>query len=90
MLGYAILTAVIVLLAVLLIRTLRFRPAPLPELPEVPVETDREKIVRDMQDMIRCKTISHADPAQMDLAEFEKFQNLLKERFPLIHQRCSL
>ncbi len=90
MLGYILLAAVILLIAVLLIRTIRFRPAPLPEIPDAPVETDREKIVRDMQDMIRCKTVSNRDSALMDLAEFEKFQQLLEERFPLIHQRCSL
>lgn len=90
MLGYILLAAVVLLLAVLLIRTVRFRPVPLSELPEVSVETDREKIVRDMQDMIRCKTVSYRDPEQMDMKEFEKFQNLLQERFPLIHQRSTL
>ncbi len=90
MLGYILVAAAALLLAVLLIRTIRFRPAPLPEISDAPVTVDAEKTVRDMQDMIRCKTVSNRDPALMDLAEFEKFQRLLEDRFPLIHQRSSL
>ncbi len=90
MIGYLVLAAAVMLLAILLIRTIRFRPAPLPEISEAPVETHKEKIVRDMQDMIRCKTVSNRDPALMDLTEFIKFQQLLEDRFPLIHRHCTL
>ena len=76
--------------AVLLVRTLRFKPVALQPMAEAPVEPNEEKIIRDMQDMVRCKTISYRDPSRMDLAEFEKFQALLVERFPLIHQQCTL
>ena len=79
-----------VFFAVLLVRTLRFKPAAQEVIPDVSAELDKEKIVRDMQAMIRCKTVSYRDPSKMDLAEFEKFQALLTECFPLIHRRCSL
>ena len=90
MLGWLILALVVLFVLVLLIRTVQFEPIPQQAVPEVPVELDEEKIVRDMQDMIRCKTVSNRDPALIDMAEFEIFQQLLAERFPLIHEKCSL
>ena len=90
MIGWLILSLVAVFVLVLVIRTLRFKPAPQDPVPDAPVVLDEEKIVRDMQDMIRCKTVSNRDRSRMDMAEFEKFHRLLAERFPLIHQRCTL
>ena len=81
---------VLLFLLVLLVRTLTFKPAALPPVEQTEVSLDREKIIADMADMIRCKTVSDRDPALVDRAEFEKFQALLAERFPLIHSRCTL
>ena len=90
MIEWMILAAFVALLAVILIRTLRFQPKIQEAVLEAPVELDEEKIVRDMQDMIRCKTVSYRDESLTDWEEFEKFRRLLAERFPLIHQACSL
>lgn len=87
---WIILGLIAAFIAVLLIRTLAFRPAAVQPAVNVPVELNEEKIVADMADMIRCRTVSDRDPALVDWAEFEKFQSLLTERFPLIHSRCSL
>ena len=82
--------AVLVFLCVLLVRTLRFRPADEPARPASPVTVDRDKIVADMADMIRCKTVSYRDDSLIDWGEFARFQALLAERFPRIHQHCTL
>ena len=74
---YLLLAALAAAVAVLVVRTLRFTPKALEPVPDVPVSVNEEKIVRDMQDMIRCKTVSSRDESQMDFAEFKKFQNLL-------------
>ena len=90
MIGWILLGCLAMWIAVVLIRALRFRP-PVPEpVEEVPVALDEEKIVRDMQDMIRCKTVSGREPDKVDWAEFEKFQALLRERFPRVHGACTL
>lgn len=92
--GWYFLGTVLVLLAVfiliLVIRTLRFRPEAMEPVQEEKLDLDREKIVDDMVAMIRCKTISNRDEALVDRAEFVKFQELLAERFPLIHKACTL
>ena len=55
------LVGVLCALAVLvIIRTLRFVPKQAEPVTETPVSLDRDKIVADMRDMIRCKTVSYA------------------------------
>ena len=90
MLLYLILGAVILFFAVILLRAAMFRPAAEAPVKEVPVSLDREKIVRDMADMVCCKTVSNRDHALEDPEEFEKFRQLLKERYPNVHKACTL
>ncbi len=81
---YSLLTAATLLAILVIIRTLLFTPYKQTAVKEVPITLDREKIVGDMVDMIRCKTVSYRDEALVDYAEFEKFETLLRERFPRI------
>lgn len=87
--GLAILAIIIIFLAILILRALRFTPpADLP-LNSVSYELDRDKIVSDMVEMIRCKTISNRDESMVDRNEFGKFIQLLEHRFPNIHSVCQ-
>lgn len=92
--GWTILAIVgvllLVLILVIVIRALRFRPESVTPADSKPVELDRDKIVADMVDMIRCKTVSSRDEDLVDRAEFVRFQELLAERFPNIHKQCQL
>jgi len=81
---------IISLTAVTVIRALLFKPLPEAAAVSQKPELDEEKIVIDMVEMVRCKTISDRDETRIDKSEFEKFRDLLKERFPLIHKNCSL
>ena len=90
MIGWILLGAAVCFLAVILIRTLRFRPSAACPAQQEPVALDQEKIVADMVDMIRCKTVSYDDEALIDYGEFDKFKALLRERFPCIHSACTL
>ncbi len=85
-----LLAALAVFLLVIIIRTLRFKPADEPEVQPETIELDKEKIVADMVQMIRCKTVSNRDEALVDRAEFEKFELLLKKCFPKVHKACKL
>ena len=51
----------IALAAVVVVRALRFTPEAIePANPDV-IELDKEKIVADMVDMVRCKTLSYSE-----------------------------
>lgn len=88
--GGCIVAAIVLFLLVVMIRTILFVPKPEPEVRTDEVAVDREKIVSDMAAMIRCKTVSNRDERLVDWEEFTKFQELLRERFPLVHQHCQL
>ncbi|MBQ6835083.1 MAG: M20/M25/M40 family metallo-hydrolase [Lachnospiraceae bacterium] len=75
--------------ATMVIRAAKFKPKDNWEASGKDVELDEEKIVKDMQEMIRCKTISYKNPELIDEAEFEKFRNLLMELYPNVHGECS-
>lgn len=80
----------ITLLLIVLIRTLMFKPKKQTEIQAEPVSFDKEKAVEDLQAMIRCKTISSTNKDEEDEKEFEKFYDVLRERFPLIHEKCEM
>ena len=70
-------------------RTLAFKPKrearPAPDAAGV----DGKKVAEDLAAMIRCRTVSNLDHSLEDEAEFEEFRALLRERFPLLHERCA-
>jgi len=88
--GCILLAALAALIAVVVIRTLKFTPKPEAPVKSMPVAVNRDKVIRDMQDMIRCRTVSHADESLTDFAEFDRFHALLVERFPLVHRAAAL
>ncbi|MGP1587627.1 MAG: M20/M25/M40 family metallo-hydrolase [Treponemataceae bacterium] len=52
-------------------------------------ESEQKKIIDDMCSMIQCRTVSNVNYDLVDWKEFEKFRNLLKERFPEIYKICE-
>ena len=79
----------VILIAVILIRTLRFVPAKQDgAIPEA-ISVDSEKATRDLAEMIKCKTISHRDSTLDDEAEFERFEKLLPTLFPAVFANCD-
>lgn len=87
---YSLLAVVVILLTVIIVRTILFKPAEMPPAKNEHIPLDEEKIIQDMADMIRCKTVSNRDAALVDYKEFHKFQILLEERFPNIYGKCML
>ncbi len=73
---------IVLFVAIILIRTFLFTPKKVTKEVGETVTLDEDKIVKDMVDMIRIKTVSNRDESLVDWAEYEKFEVLLKERFP--------
>ena len=80
---------VVIFLAVILIRAAMFKPKKAAQAPVPPVFVNGEKATNDLAEMIKCKTISHADESLDDETEFEKFEKLLPELFPAVFKKCS-
>lgn len=83
------LAAFVVLILIVLVRTLKFKPQPLAAVEPQPVDFERQKAVDGLQAMIRCITVSHPDPASDDDEAFQQFSDLLADLFPHVHQVCK-
>jgi len=87
--GMAVGIIVLAFLSIILLRAARFRPQKDTPIHREEYKLDNDKIVNDMVDMIRCRTISNREESLVDRSEFEKFRTLLQERFPKIHKTCT-
>ena len=81
--------AVVLFFAILLIRTLGFKPKPQGELLDGEEVFDKEKTVSNLQALVRCKTVSYTDPTLEDNAEFDKLIALLPTLYPHVFDTCS-
>ncbi|MBR4864445.1 MAG: M20/M25/M40 family metallo-hydrolase [Oscillospiraceae bacterium] len=89
MVGYVILGAVALLLAVLLFRAAAFRPKAQNTEPGEAVTVDAAAVTA-LQKLVQCKTISYNDPTLEDEGEFQKLIALLPELYPNVFATCTL
>lgn len=75
--------------AVLMVRTLQFRPKPGPKTLKNAEPFDGDKAVANLQKLVQCKTISYKEHSLEDEAEFEKLIALLPELYPHVFATCS-
>ena len=79
----------VVLAAEVLVRTVRFKPGPAPQIPEGEEIFDRDKAVENLRTLIRFKTVSNTDPQLEDDAEFQKLIDKLPELYPHVFETCK-
>ena len=85
-----VLLLLLALLAVILVRTLLFRPKEEKPEPVESVDFDREAAVHALAELVKCRTVSGYDRAQEDDAEFEKLIGLLPRLYPNVWKTCTL
>ena len=83
-----ILALVAIFLLVILIRTILFKPEAEEHTKEEKIEVNKDKIVSDMVEMIRCKTVSNRKEELVDREEFARFEEVLQKSFPHIYEKC--
>lgn len=86
---YLILAALILLLAVVLIRTAAFKPKAQFEANDEKIDFDKERSINALQQLVRCKTVSYYDKTLEDEAEFNKFIELLPQLYPEVFKVCE-
>lgn len=67
----AVSAVLVILIAVVIGRTLAFRPVAGKKPEEKPVTFDKEKAVNDLAAMVRLRTVSSRDKSEEDESEFE-------------------
>ena len=89
MVGYILLGIFLLLLAVLLLRALAFRPKAQQTAAGEPVSFNKDAAVDALAQLVRCKTVSYNDPSLEDEAEFRKLIQLLPTLYPRVFEICS-
>ena len=87
--GISLGAALVILVLTVLIRTLAFKPREKSIISAEPVSFDAEKAIRDLAEMIKCKTVSNVDKSLECEEEFAKFKALLPKLFPNIYEKCE-
>ncbi len=77
-------------LAVILIRTLRFRPKKGGAVAVEPVSVDLDRATDCLAQLVRCRTVSYRDKSKEDDAEFERLLALLPTLYPNVAKACEL
>ena len=89
MVGFVILVIVVLFLAVLIIRAAAFRPKAQPTVSNEEVTVDTDTVVSNLQQLVRCRTISYNDHSLEDKAEFRKLKDLLPQLYPHVFAACE-
>ena len=89
MIGFAIAALIVVFLAVVTVRALRFTPKPQPRLSQEEVSFDRDAAVDALAQLVRCKTVSYNDHSLEDEEEFQKLISLLPRLYPNVMETCE-
>ena len=86
---YCFLAILAIFVAVILIRTIMFKPAAQPQIFDDEVKFDNSESISALSQLIRCKTVSYYDPSLEDNAEFEKLITLLPKLYPNVFKVCE-
>ena len=89
MIGYLILAAVLIFVAVIAVRTARFKPKAQMPISNEEVSFDRDGAVDALAELVRCKTVSYTDHSLEDDAEFEKLIAKLPGLYPHVFKTCD-
>jgi carboxypeptidase PM20D1 len=81
--------ALFILIAVIIIRTLNFKPKAQPLVSNEEIDFNKDKAVESLRELVRCKTVSYRDSSLEDNTEFEKLISLLPKLYPNVFKTCS-
>lgn len=89
MIGYLILAVLAAFIAVVAVRTIRFRPKPQPAVTKEEIAFDKDAAVDSLAQLVRCKTVSYNDHSLEDEGEFQKLISLLPTLYPNVFAACT-
>ena len=82
-------TLLVLFIAIVLVRTLRFTPKEMPKVENEEMAFDKERAIDNLAKLIKCKTISRIDHVGEDDGEFDKLVDMLPELYPNVCSKCE-
>ena len=89
MIGWIVLGVLALFVGTLVVRAALFRAPEETAATPADVQVDAAKAAEALAALVRCKTVSHADPALDDAAEFTRLEALLPSLYPLVHRTLT-
>ena len=86
---YILIFLILCFVGVILIRTLLFVPKAQPEPSNEEITFDGEKVIENLRELVRCKTVSYKDSSLEDDGEFQKLIAKLPYLYPNVFTTCS-
>ena len=83
--SWILIALLVILLAVVLLRTLFFRSKRFPAGPKSSLEINVEKAAERLAGAVRLKTVSESDPSKIDRAPFREIIRYLEQAYPRAH-----
>lgn len=87
--GIIICAAIIVFAVIIVIRTIAFRPRENVKPDNSEEFFDEEKVISNLCELVKCKTISYADSSLEDDGEFRKLIDMLPSLYPNVFRKCE-
>lgn len=87
---WIIIAAIILIIAVVLVRTFTFGQKPRVALDAPLSEVNAERFMQSLSEAVQCQTISYGEGTIPDGSTLEQLQVVLKKRYPLVHQSLHL
>ena len=87
---YAVLALLSGLLAIILLRTLLFRPQSTVRREPAPCPLDGEAAIAALAELVRCRTVSRYTEEEEDGVEFERLIGLLPTLYPHVTAACPM
>lgn len=86
---YILLLFLVLFLAVIIIRTLAFNPKDGVRINDEEISFDKEKAVKNLQTLVKFKTVSYYEKQKEDESAFRGFIDALPTLFPNVFKVCS-
>lgn len=81
---------ILAFLAIVIVRTLAFKPKEVKQTAAEEEKVDRDKVISNLQTLVRFKTVSYRDHSLENDAEFEGMIATLPSLYPNVYKECTL
>ena len=85
-----LIVVLVAFIAVVIYRTINFKPLPETKREREEIEFDREEAVRTLGELVKCKTVSYYDHSLEDSYEFRKLVDKLPKLYPNVCRELTL
>lgn len=86
---YIILALIVILVSVIAVRTVAFKPKKPIETFDNTEEFDKDKVIENLRTLVQFKTVSYRDSEKEDEIEFEKLISSLPKLYPNVFEKCE-